>query len=71
MINFEVVTTADENEIMMKRKISIKNKNSYMFETFDVKNSIKRISAKLIVDDTIIFLNIFKNLSSDFEKFLE
>ena len=69
MIKFDVVTTTNENEIMMKEKISIENNNFYIFEIFDVKNSIERVSTKFVVDNTTTFSNIFKNLSFNFEKF--
>ena len=42
-----------------------------MFEVFDVKNSIERISTKLVINNITTFSNIFKNLSSDFEEFLK
>ena len=42
-----------------------------MFEIFDVKNSIERTSAKLVINDITTFLNIFENLLSDFKKFLK
>ena len=69
LINFETVTTTKEKKMMMKKKISIENDNFQMFKTFNVKNSIKRISAKLIINDTTTFLNIFKISSFDFKKF--
>ena len=71
MIDFEIVITTNKNEMMMKKKVSIKNKKFYIFKVFDVKNSAERISAKFIVDNTTIFLNIFENLSFNFKKFLK
>ena len=70
-INFKIVTRTKERKMMMKKKISIENNDSQMFEIFDVKNSTERVSAKFIINNTTTFLNIFKNLSSDFEKFSE
>ena len=71
LINFEIVTTAKEEEMMMKKKVSIKSDNSQMFKILDVKNLIKRVSTKLVINDTTTFLNIFKNSLFDFEKFLK
>ena len=41
IINFEIVTTTNESKMMMKKEILIENKDFYIFEIFDVKNSIK------------------------------
>ena len=71
MINFEIVTMTNENEMMIKKKISIENNDFQMFKIFDVKNSIKRISAKLVINDITSFLNIFENLLFNFEKILK
>ena len=65
------MTTTEEKEIMMKKKISIEDDDSYMFEIFDVKNSAERTLTKLVINDTTSFLNISEISSSDFEKFLE
>ena len=70
IINFEIVTTTNENEIIIK-KTTIKNNDFYIFEIFDVKNSIERISMKFVVDHTTTFLNIFKNSLFNFKKFLK
>ena len=70
-INFEIVTTTNEKEIMMKKKVSVEDDDFQMFKTLDVKNSTERVSAKFVIDDTTTFSNIFKNSSSDFEKFSE
>ena len=71
LISFETVTTTNERKMMMKKKISVENNDFQMFEIFDVKNSIERISAKLVINDTTTFLNIFEISSSDSEKFLK
>ena len=71
LISFEIVTMTSKKEMMKKKKTSIENDDFQMFEIFDVKNSIERILTKLIINDTTMFLNIFENLSSDFEKFLK
>ena len=71
LISFETVTTANEKEMMMKKKILIENDDFQMFETLDVKNSIKRTSTKFVIDDTTTFSNISENSSFDFEKFSE
>ena len=55
MINFEIVTTTNKKEMMIRKKVSIKNNDFYMFETFDVKNLIERISTKHYFDDTTSF----------------
>ena len=52
----------------MKKEVSIENDDFQMFEIFDVKNSIERISVKFVINDTTIFLNIFENSSFDFGK---
>ena len=70
-INFEIVTTANERKIIMKKKVSIESDDFQMFETFDMKNLTERISTKLVINDTTTFLNIFENSLSDFEKFLK
>ena len=57
--------------MIIKKKISIENDDFQMFEIFDVKNSIEQVLTKFVIDDIIMFLNIFENLSSDFKKFLE
>ena len=59
-INFEIVTTANEKNVIMKKKVSIKNNNFYMFKIFDVKNSIERISTKHHIDNITSFLNLFE-----------
>ena len=41
LINFEIVTTANEEKIIIKEKVLIENNDFYMFEIFDVKNSIE------------------------------
>ena len=71
LINIEIVTTTNEKEIMMKEKVSIENDDFQMFEIFDVKNSIERISVKFVINDITLFLNFFKILSSDFKKSLK
>ena len=69
LISFEIVTTTNEKKMMIKRKVSIKSDDFQMFKILDVKNLFKRASAKLVIDDIIMFLNIFKNSSFDSEKF--
>ena len=39
LINFEIVTTAEKKEMIIKTKVSIENDDFYMFEILDVKNS--------------------------------
>ena len=70
-INFEVVTTANEKDVMIKKKILIENNDSYMFETFDVKNSIKRILIKHHIDDTTSISNLFKTSTFNVKIFLK
>ena len=71
LINFEIVTTTNEKKMIIKKKVSIKNDNFQMFEIFDVKNLIERISTKFVINNTTTFSNIFKNSSFNFEKFLK
>ena len=71
LISFEIVTTADERKIMMKKKVSVENDDFQIFETFVMKNSIERISAKFVINDTTTFLSISENLLFNFEKFLK
>ena len=71
LISFEIVTTTSEKKMIIKKEISVEDDDFQMFEIFDVKNSIERTSAKLVIDDTTTFSNIFKNSSFDSEKFLE
>ena len=71
LISFEIVTTTNEKKIMIKKKVLIKSDNFQIFKTFDVKNSIKQILTKLVTNDTMLFSNLFKILSFDFEKFLK
>ena len=71
LINFKIVTTTNEKEMMIKKKISVENDDFQMSEIFDVKNLIERASAKLVIDNTTTFLNIFENSSFNFEKFSE
>ena len=70
-INFKVVTTADERDVMMKKKISIENNDLYMFKILDVKNSIERASAKHHIDDTTLILNLFETSTFNAEIFSE
>ena len=56
-----------EKEMIMKKKILIENNNFYMFEVFDVKNSIERILTKYHFDDTISILNFFETSTFDVE----
>ena len=71
MINFKIVTRTNEKEMMIKEKISIENNDFYMFESFDVKNSIEQISLKYHINDTTLFLNFFKISTFDVEIFLK
>ena len=71
MINFEIVTTTNEKEMIIKKKVSIKNNDFYMFETFDIKNLIERISTKHYFNDTTSFLNLFEILIFNVEIFLK
>ena len=71
MINFEIVTTANERKMMMKKKVSIENNDFYMFEIFDVKNSIERILTKYYIDDTTLISNRFKTSTFDVKTFLK
>ena len=71
MINFEIVTTTNEKKMMMKKEISVENNDFYMFETFDVKNSIERISTKYYFDDTTSISNFFKTSTFNVEIFLK
>ena len=71
MINFEVVTTTNEKNVMMKKKISIENNDSYMSEAFDVKNSIERISTKHYINDITSILNLFEASTFDAKIFLK
>ena len=71
MINFEIVTTTNEKNVMMKKKVSIENNNFYMFGIFDVKNSIERISVKHHIDDTTSISNLFKISMFDVKIFLK
>ena len=69
MISFEIVTTTNKRNVIMKKKISIENNNFYMFEIFDVKNSIKRASTKHHINDITSILNLFKTSTFDVEVF--
>ena len=71
IISFEIVTTTNEKEIIMKIKASIENNDSYMFENFDMKNSIERISTKHYFDDIMLFSNFFEISTFDVEIFLK
>ena len=71
MINFEIVTTTNEKNVMMKKKVSIKDNDFYMFKAFNVKNSTERISTKYHIDNTTSTLNLFKTSTFDVEIFLE
>ena len=46
-----------EKKIIIKEKISIEDNNSYMFEIFNIKNSIERILTKHHFDDTTSISN--------------
>ena len=69
MISFEIITTANEEDVMIKRKISIENNDFYMFEVFDVKNSTERISTKHHIDDITSISNLFKTSTFDVKVF--
>ena len=74
IVNFEIVTTTNEKKekkMMMKKEISIKNNDFYIFKTFDVKNSIERISTKYHFDDTTSISNFFKTSTFDVKIFLK
>ena len=71
IINFEIVTTTNERKMMIKKKVLIENNDFYMFEVFDVKNSIERISTKHYIDNTTSILNFFKTSTFDVEIFLK
>ena len=71
LINFKIVMMTIERKMMIKRKTLIENDDLQMSKIFDVRNSIERVLTKFVIDDTTTFSSIFKNLSSDFEKFLE
>ena len=71
LINIEIVTTANEKEMIIKKKISIENDDFQMFKIFNVKNSTEQISTKFVIDNTTSFLNLFEISSSDFKKFLK
>ena len=74
IINFEIVMTTNEKKektMIMKKKISIENNDSYMFKTFDVKNSTERVSTKYYFDDSTSILNFFKTSTFDVEIFSE
>ena len=71
MISFEIVTTTNKKDVMMKKKVSIENNDSYMFKAFDVKNSIERISTKHHINDTTLILNLFETSTFDVEVFSE
>ena len=67
-INFKIVTTTNkkkEKKMIIKKKISIKKNDFYMFETFDVRNSIERVSAKHHFDDITSISNFFKTSTFD------
>ena len=66
-INFKIVTTTNEKDVMMKKKVSIENNNSYMFEILNVKNSTERTSAKYYIDDITSISNLFKASTFDVE----
>ena len=68
-ISFEIITTTKEKKMMMKKKASVENNDFHIFEISNVKNSTERISAKFVIDNIMLFSNIFKVLSFDFEKF--
>ena len=57
--------------MMIKRKILIENNNFYMFEIFDMKNSIKQILTKHHIDDTTSFSNFSKISTFDIKIFLK
>ena len=71
IISFEIVTTANEKDVIMKRKISIENNDFYIFEVFNVKDSIERILIKHHIDDTTSILNLFEASTFDVEIFLK
>ena len=71
MINFEIVTTANEKNVIIKKKVSIENNDFYMFEIFDVKNSIEQILTKHHINDTTSILNLFKTLTFNVKIFLK
>ena len=71
LINFKIMTMTNEKKIIMKKNVSIKNDDFQMFKIFNVKNSIKRVSTKFVINDTTLFSNIFKISSFNFEKFLK
>ena len=68
-ISFEIVTTTNERNVMMKKKVSIENNDFYMFEIFDVKNSIERILTKHHINDTTSISNLFKTSTFNVEVF--
>ena len=70
-ISFKIVTTTNERNVIMKKKVSIENNNFYMFETFNVKNSIERTSTKHHIDNTMLISNLFETLTFDVEIFIE
>ena len=70
-ISFEAVTTTNEKNVMMKRKVPIENNNFYIFEILDVKNSTERTSAKHHINDITSILNLFKTSTFDVKVFLE
>ena len=65
------MTTTNKKDVIIKKKVSIENNNSYMFETFDVKNSTEQILIKHHIDDTTSILNLFETLTFDIEIFLK
>ena len=65
------MTTTNEKNIIMKKEISIENNDLYIFEIFDVKDSIERILTKYYLDDITSILNLFKTSTFDVEIFLK
>ena len=73
-INFKIVTIMNEEKkkkMMMKKKTSIENNDFYMFEIFDMKNSIERILTKYHFNDTMSISNFFETSTFDVEIFLK
>ena len=69
MISFKIVTTTNEKEMMMKRKVSIEDNDSYMFESLDMKNLIERALLKYHIDDTMLFSKLSETSTFDAEIF--
>ena len=70
-VSFEIIITTNEKKMIIIKKILIENNNFYMFEIFDVKNSIKQASAKYYFNNTILFLSFFETLTFDVKIFLK